>query len=143
MSEKSSLSDRLRALVVANCEAVETLSRAALEVDGAEIEATVTDIRERIARALFDCEIPLSQTPSWENRLLMADAVIAQLPKALISLEDAYREIKRLEKMVLDGDDGYRCALCDRVFDALDIDFTVFEDAHCCYPCVPLARATR
>ena len=60
------------------------------------------------------------------------------LPQALDALEEAHREIARLEKLALTGDSGY-CAGCERVFPSAEINFTDEQDY--CSPC--LAEATK
>ena len=60
--------------------------------------------------------------------------------KALDALEEAHREIARLEKLALIGDSGY-CAGCERVFPSAEINFTDEQDY--CSPCLTEATKPR
>ena len=62
------------------------------------------------------------------------------LPRALDALEEAHREIARLEKLALTGDSVY-CAGCERVFPSAEINFTDEQDY--CSPCLTEATKPR
>ena len=66
------------------------------------------------------------------------ERALGLLPKALDALEEARREIARLEKLALTGDSGY-CSGCERVLPSAEINFTDEQDY--CSPC--LAEATK
>ena len=68
---------------------------------------------------------------------LTQHAVRTLLPKALASLTEAYAEIERLERALLENGDDFRCSKCKRVW-GID-EFDSFDEAggelHVCLEC--------